>query len=211
MWSSKTQRLSVIQQNSPDHLKTRLSAEKGTEKKNHIWNIWRINRWWVCSPLSPDRSGWDQQTLHSENKPTKSDKPEFPGEPAFWRLLGADRQTRQTHRSWGEDTHSLDLDFSWDADGVNPLQLQTVFVLQHVTSVYGHLDHRDTRIYFRRDSCPGNRKYDNTSIRGFSNNLMKEDLEKLSWKILFVWHLQVCTRWTKKERNSVFYNNWLPW
>lgn len=47
---------------------------------------------------------------------------------------------RDTHWARGKDAHSLNFDFSWDADGVNTLQLHSVFVLQQVGAVHSHLN-----------------------------------------------------------------------
>lgn len=47
---------------------------------------------------------------------------------------------RDTHWARGKDAHSLNFDFSWDADGVNTLQLHSVFVLQQVGAIHSHLN-----------------------------------------------------------------------
>lgn len=47
---------------------------------------------------------------------------------------------RDTHWARGKDAHSLNFDFSWDADGVNTLQFHSVFVLQQVGAIHSHLN-----------------------------------------------------------------------
>lgn len=130
----------------PDHLVCVCFLSNDGQTLNFTQKLHHSSVFLHCC-VSPGCSGWLQEKLNSENKSRTSDSPH-----EVRKLKLCWWTSRETH-STRQDADSLNFDLSRDAQRVDSLQLQSVLILQHVTTVHRHL--QDTsRKYLITSSAP---------------------------------------------------------
>lgn len=93
----------------------------------------------VCLPQSLSWSDWKQQRRDSET--------DMVGLSDGWLDGWLDISSfKSTYRSRRKNGHSLNRHCPWDEDGVDPVQIHAVFVLQHMRSVYRNLNDKQKNI-----------------------------------------------------------------